>query len=46
MRIRPSLLPVRRRTGAGVIPLIVGILVAYFFSAELAKAPFFRRFDV
>ncbi len=23
-----------------------GILVAYFLSAELAKAPFFRRFEV
>ena len=30
----------------GVILLTVGILLAYFLSAELAKAPFFRRFEV
>jgi Mg2+-importing ATPase len=31
---------------AGVVALVVAILVAYFLSAEAAKHPFFRRFEL
>ena len=30
---------------SAIVMLIVAILVAYFLAAELAKIPFFRRFD-
>jgi hypothetical protein len=31
---------------AGVVALVATILVAYFASAEAAKRPFFRRFEL
>lgn len=31
---------------AAVVALVVAILVAYFLSAEAAKRPFFRRFEL
>ena len=30
---------------AGMVALVAGVLLAYFAAAELAKRPFFRRFD-